>query len=245
MENTNNSGFRKDGTLLGNHVEVEGYIDTVPQIHHRTHDEDIYSFILRVPRRNAEVSDFIPIEISERVTEISSISVGKVVRIDGQFRSFNRLNRETGKAKLNLSVFVRDISFMDIDLENPPEFSNNIHLTGFICKKPVFRTTPTGREICDMILAVNRVYGRSDYIPCISWSRNARFASNLEVGTKVNVDGRIQSRTYYKRVEGKEEAESHVVYEVSVFSIIEAAQEQTSSDNSETVSEESKENSES
>lgn len=203
-----------------NMVEVCGYVETAPVVHHRTHEENIYSFTLRVPRLNPETSDYLPIKLSERAANISSIKVGDIVRLEGQFRSFNKVNRETNKTSLELSIFVRNLTKVD-----KIEALNTIHLVGHLCKEPTYRTTPSGREISDVILAVNRVYGRSDYIPCIAWSRNARFVSGLMVGDAVIIEGRVQSRKYYKRVEGQESLEEHIVYEVSIFKIVKNAAE--------------------
>lgn len=208
-----------------NIAELEGYVDTEPTFHHKTHDENIYSFILRVPRLNKEVSDYIPIEISERAADINLIKVGSVVRVNGQFRSFNKMNHESGKVSLSLSVFVRDILIYTEDTTY--KFINNIHLDGHICKEPVFRITPNGREIGDIILAVNRIYGRSDYIPCIAWSRNARYASSLRVGQRIIIDGRIQSRKYRKKDDTVEEGFiERTVYEVSINSLVKKDEEE-------------------
>ena len=137
--------------------------------------------------------------------------IGRLVETSGQFRSYNR--HEGLKNKLVLSVFVREWEFVD---ENPEAGkTNQIYLDGFICKEPVYRKTPLGREIADLLIAVNRPYGKSDYIPCIAWGRNARFASTFEVGGKIQVWGRVQSREYVKKI-SEEEIEKHIAYEVSV-----------------------------
>lgn len=201
-----------------NTVELEGFVDTKPAFHHKTHDESIYSFTLRVPRLNKGVNDYIPIEVSERATDIQLIKIGSVVKVNGQFRSFNKMNHESGRVSLALSVFARDIIYIE---GTDYKFVNSIHLDGHICKDPIFRITPSGREIGDIILAVNRIYGRSDYIPCIAWSRNARFVSSLPVGQRIIVDGRIQSRNYRKKDDNAEEGfVEKTVYEVSVNSLV-------------------------
>ncbi len=133
------------------------------------------------------------------------------IMVNGQFRSYNR--HEERKNKLVLSVFAREIEFVDEIGESTK--SNQIYLDGYICKEPVYRKTPLGREIADLLLAVNRPYGKSDYIPCICWGRNARFASNFEVGARCAVWGRIQSREYMKKL-SDEQLEKRVAYEVSV-----------------------------
>lgn len=135
--------------------------------------------------------------------------------VQGQFRSYNR--HDERKNKLILSVFAREVDFVELDEENMPESNktNSIYLDGYICKEPIYRKTPLGREIADLLLAVNRPYGKSDYIPCISWGRNARFAGNFKVGDRVAVWGRIQSREYMKRID-EENVEKRIAYEVSV-----------------------------
>ena len=149
--------------------------------------------------------------ISERLVDVTQDYVGEYIEIHGQFRSYNR--HEEQKNRLVLSVFVRELEFMDEEVENSK--TNQIFLDGYICKAPVYRKTPLGREIADVLLAVNRPYGKSDYIPCICWGRNARYASAFEVGGHVLIWGRIQSREYMKRI-GENETEKRVAYEVSV-----------------------------
>ena len=139
------------------------------------------------------------------------ITVGYVLRANGQFRSYNR--HEEKKNRLVLSVFVRELEFTEEELENSK--TNQIFLDGYICKPPVYRKTPLGREIADILLAVNRPYGKSDYIPCICWGRNARFASGFEVGGHTQIWGRIQSREYMKKID-EEESEKRIAYEISV-----------------------------
>ena len=137
--------------------------------------------------------------------------MGQLVEVAGQFRSYNR--HDGSKNRLVLSIFVRE---WQIVAENPLSGkTNQIFLDGFICKAPVYRKTPLGREIADLLIAVNRPYGKSDYIPCIAWGRNARFASTFEVGGRIQVWGRVQSREYIKKI-SEEETEKHVAYEVSV-----------------------------
>jgi primosomal replication protein N len=149
--------------------------------------------------------------VSERLLDIREDYRGAKVRVMGQFRSYNR--HEEHKNKLVLSVFVREWEFIE-EIERS-EMTNHIELDGFICKEPVYRKTPLGREIADILLAVNRPYGKSDYIPCISWGRNARFANEFEVGSRCRIIGRIQSREYMKKI-SEEQAEKRIAYEVSV-----------------------------
>ena len=161
--------------------------------------------------RLSDFVDFIPVMISERLIDVNADYTGCYVYIGGQFRSFNR--HEEHKNKLVLSVFAREIEFLDELWESTK--TNQIFLDGYICKEPVYRKTPLGREIADLLLAVNRPYGKSDYIPCICWGRNARYASGFQVGDRCLVWGRIQSREYMKKV-SEDEIERRVAYEVSV-----------------------------
>lgn len=165
---------------------------------------------LRV-QRLSESYDEIPVMVSERLVDVNEDFRGKNVCVNGQFRSYNR--HEEHKNRLVLSVFAREITFLE-ELEESAK-TNQIYLDGYICKEPVYRKTPLGREIADVLLAVNRPYGKSDYIPCICWGRNARFASNFTVGEKCVIWGRIQSREYMKKIE-EEKVEKRVAFEVSV-----------------------------
>ena len=162
-------------------------------------------------RRLSSSQDRIPLMISERLMDITQDYTGEFIMATGQFRSYNRHDEQ--KNRLILSVFVREVSFIDEELDGAK--TNTILLDGYICKLPVYRKTPLGREIADLLLAVNRPYGKSDYIPCICWGRNARFASSFEVGEHVQVLGRIQSREYVKRL-SETETEKRTAYEVSV-----------------------------
>ncbi len=165
---------------------------------------------VNVPRLS-DSSDIIPLMVSERLIDVNEDYKGLNIMVQGQFRSYNR--HEERKNRLVLSVFAREIEFVD----ETPESSktNQIYLDGYICKEPIYRKTPLGREIADLLLAVNRPYGKSDYIPCICWGRNARFASNFSVGTRCEIWGRIQSREYMKRL-SEDDAEKRTAYEVSV-----------------------------
>ncbi|MBQ6860960.1 MAG: single-stranded DNA-binding protein [Clostridia bacterium] len=192
-----------------NIITLVGTIVSERTFSHEVYGEGFYSFNLEVPRLS-ENSDIIPVTVSERILS-DEFKIGEKVVIDGQFRSYN--NYENEKNKLVLTVFVKDIKILteEMEIANP----NEICLTGFICKKPIYRTTPFGREIADILLAVNRAYNKSDYIPCIAWGRNARFCQNIEVGEKVKLWGRIQSRTYEKKFEDGT-SEIRRAYEVSV-----------------------------
>jgi len=162
-------------------------------------------------KRLSNSDDRIPLMISERLIDVTQDYTGEYIMAYGQFRSYNQ--HEEKKNKLVLSVFVREVSFVEEELDGAK--TNTILLDGYICKPPIYRKTPLGREIADLLLAVNRPYGKSDYIPCICWGRNARFASSFEVGEHVQVLGRIQSREYVKRI-SETESEKRTAYEVSV-----------------------------
>ena len=214
----------KVNNSANNLVDIVGYVNNVPEYHHDTHGEKIYKFAIRSPRRNKGVFDTIQVEISERVIDVETIKEDDIVHIQGEFRSFNEYNEVMGKASLRLYIFVRDLDILDEEYQG--EFVNKVVLVGYICKDVIYRVTPSGREISDVILAVNRVYGRSDYLPCIVWSRNARFVSRLSVGTKVCFTGRLQSRIYTKKYDDGT-VEDHEVYEVSVFDLSEVKNEET------------------
>jgi len=196
--------------MNNNKVYLTGTIVTEPQFSHEVFGEGFYEMMISVPRLS-EQNDILPITISERLIEDNSIKVNKQISIMGQFRSYNKI--EGTKSKLMLTVFVREINTE----ESCPV--NLIELNGYICKPPIYRTTPFKREICDILIAVNRAYNKSDYIPCIAWGRNARFIKNSQVGEKVKLSGRIQSRDYQKQMpDGK--IITKTAYEVSVNKII-------------------------
>jgi len=202
-----------------NHLVLVGKITDEKRFSHEIYGEKFYTFDLSVPRLSGN-ADIIPITISERLFKEEELIVDKKIKVTGQFRSYNSYENE--KNRLILTVFAKDVEF----LENQEEeivaskelVSNEVILTGYICKAPIYRQTPFGREIADMLLAVNRAYNKSDYIPCITWGRNARFCSKMEVGTEVRVTGRIQSRTYEKKYEDGT-SESKVAYEVSISNL--------------------------
>lgn len=193
-----------------NKVYLSGTIESEPVFSHELYGEGFYEFTLRVPRLS-EQSDVIPITISERLLGEKNLVKGTEISFYGQFRSFNKLVGE--KSKLMLTVFVRD--FLDEDEEANP---NVTELTGYVCKQPMYRTTPFNREICDLLIAVNRAYDKSDYIPCIAWGRNARFVKEMAVGQKLSLSGRIQSREYTKKLPDGS-SEIRVAYELSVNKI--------------------------
>lgn len=179
-----------------------------------SYDEKFYTANIQVKRAGSENSDYLPITVSEKLIDVSSLTAGVTVTITGQFRSFNKIDEETQRRHLILSVFCRDIIIMDDDTDH----TNNITFSGYICKAPNFRKTPKGRDITDILVAVNRSYGRTDYIPCIAWGRNAKFTSGMEVGTHLNLTGRIQSRVYSKKID-EDTYVKKTVYEVSLSSV--------------------------
>ena len=202
-------------TLENNKVTLVGTIMTMFTFSHEYCGEKFYQATLVVNRKSG-TDDNIPIIVSERTLDVTEDYIGCRVVIEGHFNSYN-LHKD-GKYHLILQVFVEDIdnAYSDRDY-------NHIVLEGYLCKKPNYRKTPLGREITDMLLAVNRPYGKSDYIPCIAWGRNAGYMSQFEVGTKVRLEGRVQSRAYGKKV-SETEYEDRVAYEVSVskFKLMEA-----------------------
>ena len=196
---------------MNNRVRLSGYVESEPVFSHELYGEGFYELTLRVPRLS-EQCDFIPVTVSERLMTNMDFSIGSRISVNGQFRSYNKIVEN--KSKLMLTVFVRDF-FECEEGENP----NEVELCGYICKPPVYRTTPFNREICDLLVAVNRAYNKSDYIPCIAWGRNARFVREIEVGHKLRIFGRIQSRQYVKKL-SEDVAETRTAYELSISKII-------------------------
>ncbi len=196
--------------IENNRVSVIGVVSSQFQFSHEVFGEGFYILELSV-NRLSDQADVIPLMVSERLIDVREDYCGRTMEATGQFRSYNR--HEGTKNRLVLSVFVREYQFMEEFTDYTK--TNQIFLDGFICKAPVYRKTPLGREIADLLLAVNRPYGKSDYIPCISWGRNARYASAFEIGTRIRVWGRVQSREYTKKI-SEEESEKRIAYEVSV-----------------------------
>lgn len=199
------------GNIIENNmVTISGKIISNVEFSHEVYGEGFYYFMLDVPRLS-DSCDKIPVTISERLIARQKLEIGKIIEVEGQFRSYNSFNNEGNR--LVLTVFAREINFLEDEkkIKNP----NQIYLNGYICKKPVFRTTPFGREITDMLLAVNRPYNKSDYIPCIAWGRNARYSEGLEIGDNIKVWGRIQSRDYQKKLDTGE-IMMKTAYEISV-----------------------------
>ena len=199
-----------DKIIENNQVTIMGKVATEFSFSHEVFGEGFYMVEVEV-KRLSNSEDRIPLMISERLIDVTQDYTGEYIMVHGQFRSYNR--HEEQKNRLVLSVFVREMSFMEEEPDGTK--TNSIWLDGYICKEPIYRKTPLGREIADLLLAVNRPYGKSDYIPCICWGRNARYASGFEVGEHVQLLGRIQSREYVKRISDTE-TEKRVAYEVSV-----------------------------
>ena len=196
--------------MENNKVTVIGTIVSGFTFSHAVFGEGFYLVDLLV-NRLSEQADTIPLMISERLIDVTKDYRGCTMEASGQFRSYNR--HEGTKNRLVLSVFVREVRFMEEFTDYTK--TNQIFLDGYICKEPVYRKTPLGREIADLLVAVNRPYGKSDYIPCIAWGRNARYASGFGVGTRILIWGRVQSREYTKKV-SETECEKRVAYEVYV-----------------------------
>lgn len=199
-----------DKVIENNQVTVMGEIVSDFCFSHEIFGEGFYLVDMAV-KRLSESYDVIPLMVSERLMDVNGDYKGMYVCVNGQFRSYNR--HEERKNRLVLSVFAREIEFVD-ELEESAK-TNQIYLDGYICKEPIYRKTPLGREIADVLLAVNRPYGKSDYIPCICWGRNARYANGFKVGERCAVWGRIQSREYMKKL-SESEVEKRVAFEVSV-----------------------------
>ena len=197
--------------MNNNKVILSGKVISEPVFSHETFGEGFYDIELSVPRLS-EPCDIVPVTVSEKLMTKEQFAVGKNVSIKGQFRSYNKI--VDNKSRLMLTVFAREV--LDYDESMNP---NIIELVGYICKPPVYRTTPFKREICDILVAVNRAYNKSDYLPCIAWGRNARYIKDAGIGTKVELVGRIQSREYQKRI-NDEEIQNKTAYEISISKII-------------------------
>lgn len=209
-----------DKVFTNNQVTIAGEVVSEFSFSHEVYGEHFYMVDISVCRLSNSY-DVIPVMVSDRLMDVTEDYRGMVLQASGQFRSYNR--HEENHNRLVLSVFAREV--MIVEPEEEDQNPNYIFLDGYVCKHPVYRKTPLGREIADVLLAVNRPYGKSDYIPCICWGRNARFADNFEVGSHVQIWGRIQSREYQKKL-SEEEYEKRVAYEVSVSKLEFIAEEQ-------------------
>ena len=204
--------------LENNYLTLVGKVTGEKRYSHEIYGEKFYVFDLSIPRLSGN-ADIIPITVSERIVNDNMLAIGKKLLVKGQFRSYNSYERN----RLILTVFAKDIVELEEneeenELAKKDQVTNEVVLIGYICKKPIYRQTPFGREIADILLAVNRAYNKSDYIPSIAWGRNARFCQNIEVGTQVKIVGRVQSRTYEKKFEDGT-SQTRVAYEVSIGSL--------------------------
>ena len=230
--------------LENNYLTLVGKVTGEKKFSHEIYGEKFYTFNLSIPRLSGN-ADIIPITISERLITDEMLTEGNKLLIKGQFRSYNSYENE--RNKLILTVFAKDVEEIkeaeeqeESDIVKKDETTNEVVLIGFVCKKPIYRQTPFGREIADLLLAVNRAYNKSDYIPTIAWGRNARFCQNLEVGAQVKIVGRVQSRQYEKKYEDGT-VENKVAYEVSVGSLEVINQEDDDKKDEQPVEEENKE----
>lgn len=202
-----------------NHITLVGKVTSEKRFSHEIYGEKFYIFDLSIPRLSGN-ADNIPITISERLLPENELPIDSKISVEGQFRSYNSYQGE--KNRLILTVFAKEITFIENQEEEIPVgkdiTTNEVVLDGYICKKPIYRKTPFGREIADILLAVNRSYNKSDYIPCIAWGRNAKFCENVPVGAEIRVIGRVQSREYEKKHEDGT-IEKRIAYEVSVSSL--------------------------
>ena len=233
--------------LENNYLTLVGKVTSEKQFSHEIYGERFYSFDLSIPRLSGN-ADIIPVTVSERIITDEMMQIGTKLLIKGQFRSYNSYENE--KNRLILTVFAKDIEKLEDDINESEDsdgatsnefvkkdtITNEVVLIGYICKKPIYRQTPFGREIADILLAVNRAYNKSDYIPSIAWGRNARFCQNLEVGSEVKVVGRVQSRNYEKKYEDGTVVKK-VAYEVSIGSL-EVIKAADNNEENETVEEE-------
>ncbi|HEY5524958.1 MAG TPA: single-stranded DNA-binding protein [Clostridium sp.] len=210
-----------DNLMLNNKIYLEGKVASELEFSHEMYGEGFYSFNIEAMRLSDSV-DYLNITVSERLLNELDLAIGKEIIVEGQLRSYNKFM--DGSNKLILTVFARNIEPCIERSKNP----NEIYLDGFICKEPVYRTTPFGREIADVLLAVNRAYNKSDYIPTIAWGRNSRFCQSLSVGDNIKVWGRLQSREYQKKI-SETEVIKKVAYEVSVSKMEKVTKEESTS----------------
>lgn len=197
-----------------NKISLVGEVISSPKLSHETHNEKFYTVKVDVKRLSGDI-DTLEIIISEKLYDIDKIELGIRYYIEGEIRSYNYYVSETERRKLVINIFAKNLSIAE---ETDDECLNNFELVGHICKKPIYRKTPFDREISDILLAVNRLYGKSDYLPCIAWGRNAKFASTLEIGDKIKITGRMQSRQYTKKISDNEE-EKKIAYEMSIITL--------------------------
>lgn len=204
-----------ENEINNNNITLIGVVEKEAEYSHEVFGEGYYIFMIKCLRTSGN-EDVLPVMISDRLTDIREIKVGQAVAVLGQIRSFNK-HTDNMKSKLILTVFAREFEVLTQDSEELPfeDNTNMVTLDAYICKPPIYRCTPKGREIADILVAVNRPYGKSDYIPCIVWGRTAKFVGHLPIGTHIEMTGRFQSRPYTKKI-SEDEIENRVAYEVSV-----------------------------
>lgn len=195
--------------IENNKLYLKGVVTTPFEYSHEVCGEKFYIVYISIERTSG-IADVIPVMVSERMVDVNSNFIGEWISVEGNYRSYNCLLEN--KNHLILTAFAREFELVE---DGVYEENNSISIEGFLCKRPVYRITPKGREVADLLIAVNRSYGRTDYIPCICWSRNARFASGFEVGDKIKICGRVQSREYTKYFDDGKEPEIRTAYEVS------------------------------
>ncbi|MCL2839843.1 MAG: single-stranded DNA-binding protein [Defluviitaleaceae bacterium] len=197
-----------------NFIDIGGRINSDLTFSHEIYGEGFYRFDVEVDRLSGN-SDILPVTVSERIVDREKMAIGLPIRILGQIRSYNSYVEADKRNKLVLTIFARDVEVLSSSSDTSP---NDVFLDGYLCKPAIYRTTPFGREIADLLVAVNRSYNKSDYIPCIAWGRNARYAGKLEVGHHIRLWGRMQSRKYQKKIDENNILEK-VAYEVSVSKV--------------------------
>lgn len=208
---THKEEIKVDTYSENNSVKLGGVVASDLEFSHEIYGEKFYKFFIEIDRLSGQ-KDKLPVIISERLVDLNELHMGKMLVVNGQYRSYNQM-LESGKSKLILSIFVKEVQTED--LPDNVRMLNDVKLIGCICKPPIYRKTPLGRDIADALIAVNRTYNKSDYIPCILWGRNAKFCQTLGIGTNVKLEGRIQAREYEKKFEDGTK-ETRVAYEVSV-----------------------------
>ena len=197
--------------MENNWLRLTGTILTEPEFSHKSYGESFYRFTLGAARKSGCI-DELQVLISKRLLGKDLPAKGGKASLWGQIRTYNEPAQ--GRSRLHITAFAREFQILAGDTED----QNQVFLSGFLCKPPIYRRSPMGREICDLLLAVNRMYGKSDYIPCIAWGRNAAYTAGLSVGSPLQAEGRIQSRTYIKKQESGL-SEEKTAYEVSILKI--------------------------
>ncbi|MDR1150147.1 MAG: single-stranded DNA-binding protein [Clostridiales bacterium] len=203
---------------LNNIVKISGEINNEVIFSHTVYRENFFEFKLKT-KRLSDNFDILPIIVSEKFLVNNLYTQGAYIEVIGSLRSYNKFNKETNTTNLILNIFAKEINFKIDESYSSKKDANYIELIGFLCKTPIFRVTPFGREIADLLIAVNRAYNKSDYIPCIMWGKNAKISCDFKIGDKIKVIGRIQSRSYQKKISNKETIEK-MAYEVSVYEIV-------------------------